>query len=235
MTAVITRTVRAAHDVVTGQGWLSYTPSAFRQAVLRNCSLEAHEAGSVLYSVGDPPGGLFGLVSGGLAISTAAEERGPYLAHFARPGTWFGEGSVISGQPRKVGLAVTRDAEILSLPLNAFRTIAQADPESWRFLSLVTLGHLDVAVGASDDLMIRDHFKRSVAVLLRLGGCRNAASPAPVPVEVDVTQEDLANIANIARTTAGAVLRELEKSGMVQLSYRHVRLLKPDAMRAMLK
>lgn len=224
-----------ADDVVSREGWLSHTPADFRRSVLSRCTLEARNAGAVLYSVGDPPGGLFGLVSGSLAVSIAPEERGPNIAHFARPGTWFGEAAVITEQPRRIGLTVARDAELLSLPIHAFKAIAHSKPEAWRYLSLITLGHLDVAIGAADDLMIRDHFKRSVAVLLRLGGCRSSGPPADASADIDVSQEDLATIANIARTTAGAVLRDLAKSGHVELSYRHVRLRKPDEMRAMLK
>ena len=39
---------------------------------------------------------------------------------------------------------------------------------------------------------------------------------------------------NLARTTAGAVLRKLEASGHVRVSYRRVRILAPDALRATL-
>ena len=40
---------------------------------------------------------------------------------------------------------------------------------------------------------------------------------------------------NLARTTAGAVLRRLEASGYLEVSYRRVRILAPDALRAILE
>ena len=40
---------------------------------------------------------------------------------------------------------------------------------------------------------------------------------------------------NLARTTAGTVLRTLEASGHVKVSYRRVRILASDALRAMLE
>ena len=66
-------------------------------------------------------------------------------------------------------------------------------------------------MGASDDLMIRDHVKRFIAILLRLGGCRSTTQPVSVPIEVDVNQQDLAGMCNVARTTAGAILRKLKR------------------------
>jgi len=225
----------AAHEIVLRRGWLSLTPQSFQRDVLDRCFLVRFEAGEFIYVVGDPPGGMFGLVSGGVSVSIAPGERGPYFAHFARPGTWMGEAAAITGQSRRVGLSAMRDTELLHLPLQEIREIVEKNPEAWRLFALITIGHLDMAIGASDDLMIRDHVKRCVAVLLRLGGCRQASPADFSPIEVDVSQEEMAVLSNVARTTAGAVLRKLEASGCIEQSYRRIRILTPDALRGMLQ
>ncbi len=224
----------STQDIVSRQGWLSYTPPPFRQAVLDRCKLQKFAAGATIYSVGDPPGGMYGLVAGSFALSIAPGERGPYVAHFGRAGTWFGEGAAFTEQPRRIGLAVTRDSEVLHLPLPAIREIVAADPGAWRFFGLAAIAHNDVAIGVGDDLLIRDHVKRSVAVLLRLGGCRYRTPEDGRPIEVDVSQEDFAAMTNLARTTAGTTLRDLEAAGHIEVSYRRVRILAPDALRTML-
>lgn len=228
-------TLPQAHAIVSREGWLSYTPPPFRQTVLDRCKLQALKAGARIYSVGDPPGGMYGLVRGSFAISVAPGERGPYVAHFARPGTWFGEAAAFTEQPRRISLAVTRDSKFLHLPLPAIREIVTADPGAWRFFGLAAIAHNDTAIGAADDLLIRDHVKRSVAVLLRLGGCRYSTPQGSMSIEIDVSQEDLAVMTNLARTTSGTVLRTLEAAGQVKVSYRRVRILAPDALRAMLE
>ena len=224
-----------AHEVVLRRGWLSLTPASFQRDVLNRCFLVRFEAGESIYVVGDPPGGMFGLVSGGVSVSIAPGERGPYFEHFAQPGTWMGEAAAITGQPRRVGLSATREAELLHLPLQEIHEIVDRNPEAWRLFALITIGHLDMAIGASDDLMIRDHVKRCLAVLLRLGGCRQASPADRSPIEVDVSQEEMAVLSNVARTTAGAVLRKLEATGYLEQSYRRIRILAPDALRGMLQ
>ena len=176
---------------------------------------------------------MYGLVAGKLAISIAPGERGPYVGHFAQPGTWFGEAAAFTEQPRRIGLATTRETEVLHLPLHAIREIVAADPGAWRWFGLASIAHIDTAVGGADDLLIRDHIKRFVAVLLRLGGCRYRTPPGP-PIEIDVNQEDLAAMTNLARTTAGALLHKLQAAGHVEVGYRNIRLLAPDPLRAML-
>jgi CRP/FNR family cyclic AMP-dependent transcriptional regulator len=110
----------------------------------------------------------------------------------------------------------------------------QADPTAWRCIALLTTLHLDTAVGAADDLMIRDNTLRLVAILLRLGGCR-VGDVADDPIEIHANQEELAAMANMARMTAGAILRRLAQEGRIDLSYRHLRILDPGALRAMLR
>jgi len=223
-----------AHDLVSRYGWLSMTPPPFRRVVLDRCLLQDIKAGSAVYSVGDPPGGMFGLVRGSIAISIAPGERGPYVAHFVRPGTWLGEAAAFTEQPRRVGLAATRDSKLLHLPLYAIREIVVADPGAWRFFGFAAIAHYDVAIGGADDLLIRDHVKRTVAVLLRLGGCRQQTPPGSAPIEVDVSQQEFAAMSNTARTTAGVVLRMFESAGHITVSYRRIVILAPDALRAML-
>ena len=129
----------------------------------------------------------------------------------------------------------TRETELLHLPLCAIDEIVRRDPAAWRFFGLVTIDHLDRAMGGADDLMIRDHVKRFLAVLLRLGNCRHFSPRDGRPIEIDTSHEDLAHVANLARTTAGAILRKLESNGHVALSYRRISIRAPDTLRMMLR
>ena len=224
----------AAFEIAVRKGWLRRTPAGFQRAVLDRCLLERFEAGKPIYSIGDEPGGMYGIVSGSLAISVAPREMGPYTAHFATPGSWFGEIAAFTREPRRVGLTATRDSVLLHLPLRAIDEIVRRDPSAWRLFGLAMIEHLDNAIGSSDDLMIRDHTKRFVAVLLRLGNCRMVSPRHRRPIEIDTNHEDLANMANVARTTAGAILRKLEADGHLALSYRRITILEPDALRRML-
>jgi CRP-like cAMP-binding protein len=215
-------------------GWLSLTPESFRRTVLDLSVLQKVEAGATIYATGDPPGGMYGLVSGAFKVSVAQGERGPYFAHFFGPGDWFGEGPAISGRARIVGLSAGRESEVLHLPLRSVDEILRKEPASWRFFAALTLGKLETAMWAIDDLMMRDSDKRFVAVLLRLGGCRAATPPGGVAIVVHVSQDDLAAMANVSRSTANATLRKLEASGSITQSYRQIGITSPDRLRAML-
>ena len=224
----------AACEVVRSKGWLSHTPASFQRAVLERCRLEKFKAGTPIYSIGDKPRGMYGISAGCVSISLVPAEQGPYTAHFSTPGNWFGEVSAFTRQPQRVGLTAARDTVLLHLPLRAFNEIVSKDPSAWRLFGLVTIGHLHTAMGGSDDLMIRNHVKRFVAILLRAGDCRHVSPQGRCPVEIDINHEDLAHMANVARTTAGAILRKLEADGHLALAYRRISILAPDALRTLL-
>lgn len=220
-----------ACEIASRVGWLSQTPPAFRTAVLDRCVLQAFEPDETIYMTGDASGEIYGLISGGVSVSLATGERGPFFAHFFQPGTWFGEGPLISGRPRIVGISAIRQTMLLQLPQHSMEEILRDDPNSWRHIALLTLAKLEVAISVVDDLMIRDSIQRLVAVLLRLGGCRHATPAARKAIVVDVSQEDLAAMANLSRGTANAMLRKLEEAGEITISYRQHTILKPDALR----
>jgi CRP/FNR family transcriptional regulator, cyclic AMP receptor protein len=150
-----------------------------------------------------------------------------------RPVTWFGKGPAIIGQPRPVSLSATRSVSLLYVSQRAIGEIARLHPAFWKYFVIPLMGHLDTALGAMADFMIRQHDKRLAAVLLRLGGCRSAANARMGAVEVDASQEDIAAMANVSRTTAGSVMREWQSMGLITIGYGRVAILAPAKLRTL--
>lgn len=224
----------AALDLVSRRGWLSQTPRAFRNALLARVHLQRFTEGEIIYETGDPPGGVYGVVSGTVRVSFLPRERGQVFAHYFRPGCWFGEAAALSRQPRMAGHSASGATELLHLPIKGVNDLIRADPACLRFFSILTYGHLHTALGATADLMIRDHVRRFIAVLLRLGGCREATQSGERLIEVCISQDDLAVMSNVARTTANSILRRLHRNGLVNVAYRRIDITAPDRLRAML-
>jgi CRP/FNR family transcriptional regulator, cyclic AMP receptor protein len=226
--------ISAEHDVVLQRGWLSDMPSSFQRSVLDRCLQQMFSSGQLIYSVGDSPDGIYGLVSGGVGISVAPRKGGRYIAQYAKPGSWFGEAALITGEQRRVGLTAMRNTVLLKLPAHAIHEIVREDPATWRCFALATIRHLDAAMRTCADLRRHDPVERCIATLLSLAGHRTSC-PADSPIEIDLSQENIAHLANVARTTLNAVLRDLEASGKLKRSYRRILILAPEEMRGMLR
>lgn len=222
----------SARAIIVGQGWLASTPAWFAAAVVERSSLRCYAPGQTIYMVGDVPDGLYGLVAGSLRLTIAPGDAGPNFAQLLRPGMWMGQAAVLADRPRLVGLAAVRETRLLHLPTKAIDQIIDDRREAWRYFSLLSYEQLELAVGSLDDLMLRDHASRLIAMLLRLGGCRKPQAGQNGPIEIDVTQEDLSVMANVGRTAASGILRRLEADGLVALSYRRITVLAPTTLRA---
>jgi CRP/FNR family cyclic AMP-dependent transcriptional regulator len=222
----------AALELASREGWLGQMLPSFRSAVLLRAHLREFKTDDTIHLAGDEPGGMYGLLAGSIRVVLAGQEHGPYFVHLFRPVTWFGEGPAIVGQPRPVSLSAARSVTVLYLTQRAIGEIAQLDPAFWRCFVAPLMGHLDTALGATADLMIREPDKRLIAVLLRLGGCRTGAKSGPV--EVDASQEDIATMANVSRSKAGSLMRKWQSMGLLALGYGRVTIHSPGGLQGLL-
>ena len=69
----------AAFEIAVRKGWLSQTPDSFQHAVLERCLLERFETGTPIYSIGDEPGGMYGMFQEALPYQWRLGRWGPTL------------------------------------------------------------------------------------------------------------------------------------------------------------
>lgn len=201
------------------RGWLAATGKPFREAVLGGCVTKRYVRGDVLYRAGDPPGGLFGLAEGSLGIVVSPTDREPYVGLLTRPGFWIGEGSVITRKPRFIGICAVRDSVVAHLPLARWDAIADADPQAWRWLACLSLQNSLLAVAVADVLLIPRSTDRVAAMLTLLASTEPTARPE-VAVRLETTQDDLARMTNLSRSTVGRILDSFERDGLTTRDYR---------------
>ena len=224
------RTEAEAKSQLGRVGWLSRTPETFRLNLLGRCRFLKVGDGEHVYGLDDPPGGIYGLASGSVAISMAPQERGPYFAHLMGIGSWFGLAAAMHKHSRVVGMRATRPSTLLLLPMAEFDALVTENPGAWRYFAAMALMNGSIAMNAADDLLIRDTSRRCIATLLRLAGLRNASGLTPAFNDVDVTQEELANLSNLSRNATGLLLRNMQKRGFIERAYKSIRILNAAAL-----
>lgn len=202
-----------------------------RQAFLEKAVVQRIKQGETVYRLGDPAGGIYFIVQGGIRVEIATGAQNTFIAHYVPKGYWFGEPSALTGQPRMVGVIAAQDSELLHIGLAHLNQVTTLYPEVLRLLAGITQMYLRTAIGAIADLMIRDTDVRFVAILMRLAGIRDVDAPIG-RFEVFFSQEEIAAMANVARTTANAILRKLEDNGLIEITYRRIVISDPAGLRA---
>jgi len=221
----------AAFAVLHEIGWLSRTPRVFGLALLEGATARSVTAGAYLFHSDDEPGGLWGLESGSVGIEYAQSERLLRTAFVLHAGHWVGEGPMLDGRRRGVGVRALVDCTFMGIPANHLRRLLAESPVYWREIGRLALGHYDLASGIAADGMIPEARQRVLAVLMRLSGLRDAAPPALAVI--NLSNEEIGRIANVSRSALSPILRDLEARGVVALGYRSVRIVDPAALRQM--
>lgn len=212
---------KAAEIAVLGQGWLAQQPQPFQQDVLARCLVQNFAPEQPVYRIGDPPGGIYGLVKGTLAISLAPPHATARFIQFGLVGAWAGEGPFMTGDPRRVEMRAVSACTMLHLPLDAMQQLAARDPDAIRYFARMTILHFDVLARVIDDLLIPEADRRIAAVLERAGWQKQS---------IQISQADLGSMANASRKQVNAALARFAASGWIRHSYRMIEVLDAKAL-----
>jgi CRP-like cAMP-binding protein len=218
-------------NLLTTRGWLTTTPIEFQNALLSGCLWHQVEPGTLIQTGFEENGEFIGLADGIVQMTTTVSIPEAPVIHFVRPVFWFGYFPILFRERRGMTATAKTAAWLARVPHAKVRSLLGEHP-NW-ILNFLPLAHSygDIAIVIAADLLIRSSERRCAAVLLRLAGCRFADPEQPGPAEVPVTQDELADAANLSRNTAGVILRKLEAAGMVQRGFRGVSILSPSALR----
>jgi CRP-like cAMP-binding protein len=233
-----------AGRILLRRGWLAEIDPALAAAVLQAGRTLLLRKGDGLYNPEDNPGGMYGVVSGGMLMATEGRDGLPLAGHIARRCHWFGYGSVLDRQRRSMIISANEPTVLLHVPLAELERLRAEQPGANRaFGKLATLGEA-LYLATVADLLIRDTDRRLAGVLMRVSG----AEPPPYspgyrpsaaelalwfePEGVPLTQALLAELANASPHTVARFVDRAGKAGLIDWRYGRVRILDVQALAA---
>lgn len=222
-----------AERVLLRVGWLSRQPHAFQVRVMQAAELAFFPAGADVYSLGDPPRDLWGLVKGELSVLIAPEAIAPSLVHIATPGWWIGDAALINNTRRRVGLTARQDTWLLRLSIRSIDQLASVDPDVWRRIAQITISHLDHALIIIAGLTLRDSHARVAMTLRRLADLDGSLGTGPAMVRV--SQDELGEMTRLTRNAVARILVDLEAAGLVRRRYGRLEVNDIGALRSYAK
>ncbi|MFZ4688499.1 MAG: Crp/Fnr family transcriptional regulator [Polymorphobacter sp.] len=225
--------IAIATSLLLNRGWLAETPSDFSAAVLAHCHWRKVAAGAAIQHAGDVSGGLIGLGSGSITFTTSLATPDAPMVHIAHPGQWFGYVTLF-GEPSLVMSTTARSEVILGhISQPVVEQLLSNRPEWWRHVGQLGVMYGNVAANIASDLMIRDSHRRCVAALLRIANCRFRDPGDERRIEAPLSQEELAALSNLSRTSVSNILHDLEAAGTISLNYRSIILNDAELLRKM--
>ncbi|MFC3616429.1 Crp/Fnr family transcriptional regulator [Lutimaribacter marinistellae] len=202
------------------RGWLSERPSDFRGALLAGAQPRRFDKGDTLYHYGDPALGLFGVLSGAVAVSIPADNGEEFTAHHDGAGFWIGDLAMLSDQTRLVTVTALRDTETLYIPAGHIIRMVRETPRYYADFYALTHSNMELALRLMANLAVANADHRLELRLLMLD--ERLDTPGGW---LDVNQEDLAAMVAVSLPTLQRKLRVLTEAGMVEQGYGRIRVL----------
>lgn len=186
-------------------------------------------AGEALGYQGETQLHWFGVMDGLLKWSVSAIDGRSVTLGGQSVGSWFGEGTLVRGQPRQADIIALRHSRVAMIPRDTFNWLRQNEPVFNEFLlrQINERMHWFMGSMAAHRLLDADHL-----VVRALWGL---AHPLLNPLGLHhllISQEELANLAMVSRQRCNMTLVNLKREGLIELGYGAISIRNIDALAA---
>lgn len=155
---------------LAGFGWFAELDRHLAEAVLDAGRQLALARGAPVFHPQGDPGGIFGVISGGVVISTVGRDGLSVAGHIMRRGAWFGSGAVLFRLNRTLLAEANEPSLLLHVPLAQIEGIRAAFPGADLAFRLLAAYGETAILNVVADLLISGAEQRLASVLLRVAG-----------------------------------------------------------------
>jgi CRP/FNR family transcriptional regulator, cyclic AMP receptor protein len=213
--------VRAWDRAFAARGWLAQADAPLRLAILAAGHAVRVDRGERVFDSQDPPGGMYGVLSGGIGIEGSTRWHPLRLGHVLRAGEWFGYRPALTGDARVMGFIAMEPSELLLVPLSALTHLKRDRPEFLPLLTAMAIRGDELGTLVACDLLIRNARRRIAAVLLRVTGAHDGVKPVD-PRGFLLDQALLGEMANASRVYSNRTLAFFRMRGWIEIDGGHI-------------
>lgn len=212
-------------------GLMDLLSPAAKAAVIADGTRVTLGDGQLFQSRGNDEVGMVVILRGTVRLMTLNKDGTALLTAILGPGQQFNEITLFAHVQRTHDVVCVGQTELLVLSSAQFNALAQRHPEIIKALLFSNTQRMHQLVETLNDF--RALPKRLVVARLLF---KNARKQGPVgsnkSVELKITQEDISMFVGVTRAYLNKVLADLCAHGLIEISYRKVRILDMDHFEA---
>jgi CRP/FNR family cyclic AMP-dependent transcriptional regulator len=218
-------------DLLTQGRWFGGLPGELQLLILGRSRVRDYAKGQVITLEGQATTGLRAVLEGQVRMVRQAGVGDEGLVYVGEQGFWFGEYAVLMDAPEVLVSVIARTkTRILFLPKAEFEGIVREEPRYFRDFARLALARLAVFLKAyvqASSLTPETRLRGQLALLTQL---KIEERSVQGPVDLPLSQADLAAIVGVSRQTINPMLGTLAEQGVIELGFRRIRVLQPRAL-----
>src|SRR5262249_31198704 len=178
--------------------------------------VRSRPAGSIIVAEEQAGDALYIVAEGQAKVALFGEDGREITLSILRPGSFFGEMSIVDGQPRSANVVAMTKTTLLCLPREAFLAHLKARPETALSLLSEMSSRLRKADGMIGNLALHDVEARLVRTLIDLAREDGEQQGEGLLLHRRPTQQELANMVGSCRETVSRTYAMLVRRGMME-------------------
>lgn len=171
----------------------------------------------------DEIGNFFFLIcSGKVKVILETEEGKEGILSILYPKEFFGEMSLLDGEPRSASIVALEDTSVLLINRDDFLNLLYKYPEiALKILKTLSL-RLRKANRQIETLMFLDAPGRIARTLIDIAEEKGKKTEEGICIDLEFTRQELGNLIGVSRETTIRVLRSFEEGGILSIERNHI-------------
>jgi CRP-like cAMP-binding protein len=179
--------------------------------------VERYPAGTEIYAKGSPGQSMFAVLRGTIKMSSVSPEGKEIVFNIVNPGDVFGEISLLDGAERSSDAVAMTDCQLLVLNRRDFMPILEQRADVLMILTRILCQRLRQTSEQVEDVLFRHLESRIAKALLHLAEATGLHGREGSPVDLQISQRELSNIALGSRESVNKVLQSWHRAGLITL------------------
>jgi CRP/FNR family cyclic AMP-dependent transcriptional regulator len=160
---------------------------------------------TVLFSKGDLSDSMYIVLQGRVKAVIYNEEGREIILSFFGPGEYFGEMSMLDGQPRSASLVTKSSCQLMIIRREEVMRALLGNPEMTSRLLIRVLGKLRQATDRIENLTFMNVYERVVNLFLQMAQPKEKE----LVLHEKLTHQEIANIVGSSREMVSRIMKEL--------------------------
>lgn len=176
-----------------------------------------YDRGQVIFYEGDLGGSLYLLESGVVKIVVMSEDGREHILGLLHPGDFFGEISLIDGEPRSATAMALEAVSVVMLNRKDFIRLLGENPEMSLKIMVTLCERLRKTDKHVESLAFLSAPGRVARVLLNLAETQAPGEKKDITISHKITRQEFASIAGTSRETLTRVLMDFQDDEIIKL------------------
>lgn len=202
--------------------------SSLSDEILSNLSttvrLQNIKQGQVIFRKGDEGTALYILRSGTIKIVLPSRLGAEIIVSIFSGGDFFGEMSLLDGEPRHADAVALEPSELLVLSRNDFLSFLQSDVNAVNAILSVLTKRMRKTHDLLEDVCFLTISQRLSKLILELGKIYGRNEGDSVIIDLSLTQKELGDMIGATRESINKELKLLRERGLIEMKGNQIQI-----------